>query len=112
MLSVFYSGYYIIDDFVIFLKRDITCFTDSNPMIELSEILKSTLPNYPTCPVAVLVKTLTGGVPDNMTEKEVIDLLASIKKHEEELRLFRKLLERGLLNYQVESILRDTDEEN
>ena len=76
-------------------------------MLELSEILKNTLPNYPTCPVAVLVKTLTGGIPDNMTEQQVIELLASIKKHEEELRVFRKMLEKELLNYQVESILRE-----
>ena len=52
-----------------FLKRDITCYPESSHMIELSDILKNTLPNYPTCPVAVLLKTLTGGVPDNMTEK-------------------------------------------
>jgi hypothetical protein len=76
-------------------------------MIELSDILKNTLPNYPTCPVAVLIRKLTDGELDDMTEQQVIDLLASIKKHEEELQVFRKLLEKELLNYQVESILKD-----
>lgn len=81
-------------------------------MMDLSEILQSTLSNYPTCPVAVLLRTLSDGLSDDMTEQQVIDLLASIKKHEEELRLFRKLLEKELLNYQVESILGDIKEES
>jgi len=74
-------------------------------MTELSEILHNTITNYPTCPVAHLIQELTKNKPDELGEQQIIELLASIKRHENELKEFRKMLEKEFLNYQVESIL-------
>ena len=74
-------------------------------MLDLSEIVKEAIPNYPLCPVGHACEQISQFEPDELDEKLVMEFLMSIEKHEDEFRTFRKKLEKKLLEYQIETIL-------
>ena len=73
-------------------------------MLDLSKIVKEVIPNYPTCPVDRICKKISQYKPEEIDEQKVLEFLGEIKKHENELRVFRRELETKLLEYQVHSI--------
>ena len=62
------------------------------PMLDVSEIVKEPIPNYPLCPVGHACEQISQFEPDELNEKVVMEFLISIEKHENELRAFRKKL--------------------
>ena len=76
-------------------------------MLDLSDLLKNSIPNYPNCPVERLCNKIASYEPEEIDEKKVLEFLSDIKKHEDELRAFRKGLEVKFLEYQVYSIVNE-----
>lgn len=78
-------------------------------MLDLSEIVKEAIPNYPGCPVERVCTQISNYSPDELNERNVMEFLMEIEKHEDELRAFRKKLEKKLLEYQIETITREAE---
>lgn len=71
-------------------------------MSSLEELVKKSITDFPECPIKNLCDQLGDiDLAGPMDENKVLMLLEKIKRHEDEVRLFRQRAERILLDYTV-----------